>query len=536
MKEKKTIDKLFKEQLKDFEATPSDAVWEQIEKELHQDERKKRRVIPIWWKFAGIAAGLALIFTIANLMLNSSDNENHPTNIIVDDANTKQNNPKNGNLDLENQNSNNLSSENNDLQSVANSANDDLEDNQATKDKNNQNSLTNNDNSEDQIVATNPNTKLQGDDNKTPNYSTNNAKDESYDSAQKLTKNPKTSGSNAVAQSNKNSSSSNTKSENGAILKSPTEMDALIQNTKDSKTAVTNNHSEKDTTDINNPKPDSQSTTDDNQQDSITEDSNAIENAIAEAENTNEKEKEEEKLNRWSVSPNVAPVYFSSLGEGSSIDDQFVKNNKQAEINMSYGVSGSYAINKKLKIRAGINRVNLGQTTNDVLIFENNSGPVARTSSPLSNINMVQGVGSHSVYSVNNFKFDSAPTSLFTLEHGSIDQQLGFIEVPIEIEYGLIERKLGVNLIGGFSTLFLNNNDVYAVFNSGERARLGDASNVRDVSYSANFGVGLDYNFSKQWQFNLEPTFKYQINTFNNASGNFQPFFIGVYTGLSYKF
>jgi hypothetical protein len=93
-----------------------------------------------------------------------------------------------------------------------------------------------------------------------------------------------------------------------------------------------------------------------------------------------------------------------------------------------------------------------------------------------------------------------------------------------------------LNLIGGFSALFLSDNDVYAVLNNGDRTRLGEASNIKDLSYTANLGIGLDYNFSKQFQFNLEPTFKYQINTFNSTSGDFQPFFIGVYTGLSYKF
>ena len=110
---------------------------------------------------------------------------------------------------------------------------------------------------------------------------------------------------------------------------------------------------------------------DDNQNSIENEETNAIENAIADAEDTTDEE--EEKLNRWSVSPSVAPVYFSSLGQGSSLGDQFVENSKGSEVNMSYGVNGSYAINKKLKIRAGINRVDLGQTTNDVLIFENDN-------------------------------------------------------------------------------------------------------------------------------------------------------------------
>jgi hypothetical protein len=212
-----------------------------------------------------------------------------------------------------------------------------------------------------------------------------------------------------------------------------------------------------------------------------------------------------------------------------------IENTKEAEINMSYGLNGSYAVNKKLKIRAGINKVQLGYQTNDVLIFEN-TNPVATANRQIANVNLTDSMSKHSIYSARNFKFDNAPATLFTQELGSLDQQLGFIEVPIELEYNVIERKIGLNLIGGFSALFLSDNDVYAVLNNGDRTRLGEASNIKDLSYTANFGIGLDYNFSKQFQFNLEPTFKYQINTFNNTSGNFNPFFIGVYTGLSFKF
>ena len=48
--------------------------------------------------------------------------------------------------------------------------------------------------------------------------------------------------------------------------------------------------------------------------------------------------------------------------------------------------------------------------------------------------------------------------------------------------------------------------------------------------------LGFDYRITKQLNIMLEPTFKYQINTFNNTFGDFQPFFIGVYTGLNFKF
>jgi hypothetical protein len=59
MSDKKHIDRLFQEKLKNFEATPNDAVWDSIENTLHQKKRK-RRVIPLWWQIAGVAAILTL--------------------------------------------------------------------------------------------------------------------------------------------------------------------------------------------------------------------------------------------------------------------------------------------------------------------------------------------------------------------------------------------------------------------------------------------------------------------------------------------
>jgi len=60
MNDKKHIDRLFQEKLKDFEATPSHAVWENISAEL-QAEEKDRKVIPLWLKLSAIAAVLLLL-------------------------------------------------------------------------------------------------------------------------------------------------------------------------------------------------------------------------------------------------------------------------------------------------------------------------------------------------------------------------------------------------------------------------------------------------------------------------------------------
>jgi len=585
MNEKKSIDKLFKEQLKDFDVAPKDHVWENIEQKLHEDKRKKRRIIPIWWKVAGIAAGLVILFTVANQIFNTSEKEGVLKGIIVNDSNTDNNKSQDENnintlkqndaskVILENDTAEQVV-EANSKTSIEGKENTSIHKNKSkiivseNKSKNKVNPViaSENSNSEklkektENNIPTNTNDykkSLKENNNpltrdavasntKTASKTQQNSQNtiENKSEIDKLIKSAKsntnttiaevnTKDKNAVVSNAKTTSKSNQNTQN--TIKDQLEIDKLLKSTKTKSSVAIVNSKDKEVLEKNNSDIENNSTKDTKNKEEKEEDTNAIEDAIAKAEDTEEKEEEEEQLKRWSVSPSVAPIYFSSLGDGSPLDNQFVENTKEHEINMSYGINGSYAVNKKFKIRAGINKVQLGYKTNDVLIFEN-TNTVASANRQIANINLTDSMSQHSIYSARNFKFENAPATLFTKEQGSLDQQLGFIEVPIEIEYAVIESKIGLNLIGGFSSLFLSENDVYAVLNNGNRSRLGEASNVKDLSYTANLGISIDYNFSKQFQFNLEPTFKYQINTFNNTSGNFKPFFIGVYTGLSFKF
>lgn len=79
----------------------------------------------------------------------------------------------------------------------------------------------------------------------------------------------------------------------------------------------------------------------------------------------------------------------------------------------------------------------------------------------------------------------------------SINQSFGFIEVPLELQYAISTKRLGVNVIGGFSSLFLNNYESFSVV-EGERTRLQENDNINNTSYSANFGLGLNYKVSKK--------------------------------------
>ena len=58
---KKNIEKVFQEKLRDYSQLPEEHVWDHIAASLDK-KRKKRRIIPIWWKLGGVAAALVIAF------------------------------------------------------------------------------------------------------------------------------------------------------------------------------------------------------------------------------------------------------------------------------------------------------------------------------------------------------------------------------------------------------------------------------------------------------------------------------------------
>jgi hypothetical protein len=512
MNEKKNIDRLFQEKFKDFEVAPNDTVWDRISESLPK-KKKKRRVIALWWQIGGVAAVIALLLTLGISMFNSNkDNTIVPT--MVDTENSKKdselNNSKGGN-DTSDFNV----ADSNKIETPHSNENENFE-----TEQNNIKELTSSKTNKSNVVRNSIENKTKATSNSNKSLTELNNKDNNS----------------TVALSNENS-----KNQLEDEIINDAEMKSVIKNTVDNKnSAVTDNASSNDIKEDSSIDSEKEREKDipllkeDAEKESILD---AIADINNKEEDIDEKEKEDEQ-NRWSIEPNVAPVYYSSLGQGSSIDQQFNNNSKSGNINMSYGIAGSYAISNKLKVRAGINRVNLSQSTSNVFALSGSEFASRNANAEVSimgNINPRGGFENISLMSGTMFDRNSAPEIFNSRASGNIDQRFGFIEVPLELEYRLLDRKFGINVIGGFSTFFLNQNEVYADID-GASTLIGEANNMNSTSFSANFGLGLDYSLSKKWNFNLEPQFKYQINTFNNTSGNYRPFFIGLYTGLSYKF
>lgn len=510
MSERKNINKLFQEKFENFEVTPNEIIWENIENKLRK--KKKRSVIPFWWKLSGIAAALLIGLFVYN---NDSKTAINIGNDIV--------NQEKDNSEI-NSNSEKKASEktNNTIESI---------------DVNSENSentieVNTNKNNVQSVIVSNNNTKT-------------NSKNENKSVAFKTTKNKvnassiveKKSEEKIVFQSSKNKKTRKRKSyvisENNsslAVTSDFKERIVLSEDTanKESNTSIANNNTiDKNKSVLNaNIKTDE---TINKKIDSIkiaSVEPNALEKLLKEKES---KQITEPKLNRWQVYSNVAPIYFSSISNGSPLDNSLEKNDKSYMANnQSYGLGVNYALNKKLKIRTSINVLNVDYNTNGIVYYQTPS-----VSGKLGNLN--PNMVGNSIIIENLSNVDSPFNKMEQKSEGSLNQKLGYFEMPLELTYKVLDKKFGIDFIGGVSTMILNKNEIY-LQSSDLNLKIGEANNLNSVHFSGNIGLGFKYGLFKHLDARIEPIFKYQINTFSNNSGNFKPYMFGVYSGINFTF
>ncbi|MBT3872062.1 MAG: hypothetical protein HOF75_05505 [Flavobacteriaceae bacterium] len=494
MKKNKNIDELFKERFKNFEASPSPDVWNKIQIKLK--EKDDRKVIPIWFKLGGIAALFALLFTIGNAILNVPLNKINDS--IVNENSIEINTEKANNTIVNHnviQNDIVLTEDNNEVKSTKK-----LLIKKASNSTNNSNGV----NRSETKVASN---------NKKQRVSRKHSKQDLIQSSELIIKNQE-----SVANETTNLID---KRENQLINKD-VEIDKNIE-------VVAVNKITKDT-------PENPSSTE--KKELVKEENKkSIFDAIKE---TSEEEVVIAKLdntpdNRWEVTPNVAPVYYNSLTEGSSIDPSFSDNPKNGDLNIAYGVKVSYNLNKRLSMRSGLSNVNLSYSTTGLDI---GTGPVSASTASIeysSRNNVTIVVDKGALVNQNPDETFGNVTPKSTNGEPLLNQKISYYEMPLELNYTLINKNFGISVIGGFSALLLGNNEV-SIEAGDFNEVLGEASNLSSLSFTTNVGLGLNYSLSKKLMFNIEPMFKYQLNPYTDSSVNFKPYYLGIYSGLSFKF
>lgn len=520
MKKNKQIEQFFKDSLGSFEATPSPEVWSKIEAELKK-EKEDRKIIPLWWKLGGIAALLALMFSLGTFLF--TENKSHNPIVVTPPETIEQKNTSITNKEeqLEEKkspidNPSQITQETivaleiDETQKTISGK----EGGSNTKLKSAVRSVTTSNPSEKNSISLNSSLI-----NKTKTSTAIVSEEIKEDEKQPLidTSNkiiPQHNNQNAIVSEKKGVEKAIDKtSEKNNTIREP----SLKPNTE--KVAVKTTNSKTETKEV-------------------TPEKKSIFEAIEEEKETAIVKEDKTTNGYWEVSPNVGPVYYNSLNGGSSIDPSFADNSQSGDVNISYGVQVSYAINNKLSIRTGVNNINLGYSTGGIEIA---SGPEAfglgsvAYENPGRNVITAFDRGTVAI----NQSTPGDPFGQIDLKSSTpqaeLQQNISYFEIPMEAKYSLVNKRIGINMIGGFSTLLLGTNEISAV-DGNSRNFLGEANNLNNLSFSTNVGLGFDYKFSKKLKFNIEPMFKYQLNPYSDTSVNFRPYFFGVFSGFSFKF
>lgn len=473
MEDKKHIDRLFQENLKDFEVFPDSNVWKNIEQQLVK--KKKERVIPFWLRLGGVAATILLLISSGIWFYNSDEpvqNKPNTNSTITDvDSEKKENNINNSN-DQEN-----------------------LQQNQIDSKK-----------GTEVILKTPGKGTIQLKNKKTTRYANSIRNNESNISSET------TNGVNNLIQgSNTTSVAIDTKNETININSSTNfnaETESAIASIK-----------KDEIIDKNKPKEDINEVLKDKENTIILEEVDPV------------------NTNKWSVGSTIAPVYFNSLASGSPIDAALKENRKITNASISYGVKLNYKINDRLSLQSGINSVELAYTTKNVTALVSSNEALTNSTNLNTNLEgfsiITTSNDNLAVQGVELITERSRSSSLNLI--GDLNQSMSYIEIPMEAKYSLLQQKFGVNVVGGVSTYILYTNGI-SILNENGSTTLGEASNINNVNFSGNLGLDFDYKLNKKLFINVSPMFKYQLNTFSKNDGGFKPYFLGVYTGLNFRF
>lgn len=235
------------------------------------------------------------------------------------------------------------------------------------------------------------------------------------------------------------------------------------------------------------------------------------------ASNSKKEDSTETKKGTIYVFAHVNPTLFNYLSKTSVIDDRLKNNSTSSNVEYNFGIYAGIEVSKKVNIRIGVNRTKLSLKTENINIGSQNTDNV---SGYFSNVDYGTLITNEEI------------STLFDENIISVSQEVQYLEVPIEAKYKFYDKKFGMEAFAGFSTLYMQKNNVIAESNS-KSLNLGSISSSKKINFSANIGIGFSYKLIDNFQLNAEPTFHYY---FEPSKVPAKPYSLGLQFGLQYNF
>ena len=236
------------------------------------------------------------------------------------------------------------------------------------------------------------------------------------------------------------------------------------------------------------------------------------------------------KSRRW----NIIPVFgisitgrlsknISTLGTLRAVtypNEYFDDNKSSGLISYTYGFNVVFRATNRLSIQTGVFSKELRFLTENLFLSEF-----------IPDVNPTNIIYNPGV----EVRFSNTP-DIGGSESASLTQTIVYMEMPFELKYRVFgSSKFNTNLVGGFSFLYLNKNEIRAKTNTSSRS-IGRASNLLTTSSSLNIGLDIEYHLSKRLVFNSAVMFKKHYNTYKDYNNEYSPYNVGMHVGIGYKF
>ncbi|WP_319478992.1 hypothetical protein [uncultured Draconibacterium sp.] len=264
----------------------------------------------------------------------------------------------------------------------------------------------------------------------------------------------------------------------------------------------------------------------------------------------------------WIVGAQISPGYSShSANHKDSYAREMTYNSDDGGSNVGGGISVQYKTSKRLRVESGIYYAKDGQKANNSFNLFAGNNDLSYSYAPntsydgsspsFSNVVRTESSGIAMNSTAGVIKMGSAPRGVnisANLENsndvaaqrlysdGEFSQVFEFVEVPLYLRYSVLDKKVGVELLGGINAGFVIGNNAYLDNDYGVQ-NIGRTADISTLNFSGTLGVGVNYALGKHFSFALEPRLNYYLNSINsNPDVNYRPYRIGIYTGVYYEF
>lgn len=244
----------------------------------------------------------------------------------------------------------------------------------------------------------------------------------------------------------------------------------------------------------------------------------------------------------WSLGVSLNPVYsYRNLKDGTTystvMNAAHYNAYEKGSTQFNMGLSAGYRINNLISVRSGINYASYKITykaKNKSMYFDLIDEDLSvETSYGDFEIDQEDFEDDDDTDFIDN-ELNEEDTNILVLSFSN-SQTLKFLQIPIEIEFGMQRKTFRYFFRTGFSYSYLISEKTEFVTDGFAPVRKDNVNSLNRNSLTTSFAVGVEYVFNQNWAILLTPNFTYHLTSLNrNLAFKTMPFWVGLETSVKY--